>query len=165
MDCSLPGSSVYGILQARIVESVAISFSRGSSWPRDRTHVSYVSYLGRQVLYHFTTLGGHPQLWISKFYELYFQCPSRMQPLFTTSTTCTVVPAASFFQGLWPLLWNRWKLPFNRTTLNSLPSPLAPQGLLNTIVKLILLKWKSDLFTPLPKTLQQSLVLKSELIL
>ena len=37
---NLPGSSVCGILQARILEWVAISFSRGSSRPRDRTHVS-----------------------------------------------------------------------------------------------------------------------------
>ena len=43
MDCGSPGSSVHGILQARVVEWVAISFSRGSSWPRDRTPVSYVS--------------------------------------------------------------------------------------------------------------------------
>ena len=35
MDCSLPGSSVYGIFQARVLEWVAISFSRGSSQPRD----------------------------------------------------------------------------------------------------------------------------------
>ena len=40
MDCSPPGSFVHGILQARILEWVAISFSRGSSWPRDRTQVS-----------------------------------------------------------------------------------------------------------------------------
>ena len=39
MDCRLPGSSVHGILQARILEWVAISFSRGPSWPRDRTQV------------------------------------------------------------------------------------------------------------------------------
>ena len=39
MDCSPPGSSVHGISQARILEWVAISFSRGSSQPRDRTHV------------------------------------------------------------------------------------------------------------------------------
>ena len=39
MDCSLPGSSVHGILQARILEWVATPFSRGSSWPRDQTHV------------------------------------------------------------------------------------------------------------------------------
>ena len=37
MDCSLPGSSVNGILQARILEWVAVPFSRGSSWPRNQT--------------------------------------------------------------------------------------------------------------------------------
>ena len=40
MDCSPSGSSVHGILQARILEWVAISYSRGSSWPRDWTQVS-----------------------------------------------------------------------------------------------------------------------------
>ena len=57
MDYSLPGSSVYGILQARILECVAISSSRGSSQPRDWTHVSLVSCTGRQVLYHWHQLG------------------------------------------------------------------------------------------------------------
>ena len=41
-DCSLPGSSLYEILQARLLEWVAISFSRGSSWPRDQTQVSCI---------------------------------------------------------------------------------------------------------------------------
>ena len=40
MDCSLPGSSVHGVLQATILEWVAVSFSRGSSRPRNRAHVS-----------------------------------------------------------------------------------------------------------------------------
>ena len=43
MDCSLPGSSVHGILQARMLEWVAMPFSRGSSWPRDWTWVSHVA--------------------------------------------------------------------------------------------------------------------------
>ena len=43
VDSSPPDSSVHGILQARILERVAISSSRGSFWPRDRTHVSCVS--------------------------------------------------------------------------------------------------------------------------
>jgi len=42
MNCSLRGSSVHGILQTRIVEWVAIPFSRGSFWPRDRTHFSCI---------------------------------------------------------------------------------------------------------------------------
>ena len=48
-DYSLPGSSVHGISQARILEWVAISFSRESSWPRNWTQVSCI---GRQILYH-----------------------------------------------------------------------------------------------------------------
>ena len=43
MDCSPPDSSVHGILQARILEWVVIFFSRGSSWPRDRTQVSCIA--------------------------------------------------------------------------------------------------------------------------
>ena len=49
---SPPGSSVLGILQARILEWAAMPSSRGFSEPRDLTHISYVSCIGRQVLYH-----------------------------------------------------------------------------------------------------------------
>ena len=49
MDCSLPGSSVHGISEVRILKWAAISFSRGSSWFRDWTHVSCI---GRHILYH-----------------------------------------------------------------------------------------------------------------
>ena len=52
MDCSLPGSSFHGISQARVLEWVAISFSRGSSLPRDQTHISCI---GRWVLYCWAT--------------------------------------------------------------------------------------------------------------
>ena len=52
MDSDLPGSSDHGISQARILEWVAISFSRVSSQPRDRTSVSYISCTGRWILYH-----------------------------------------------------------------------------------------------------------------
>ena len=52
MDCNLPGSSVHRILQARILEWVAMPSSRGSSPPRDRTCISYISYIGRWILYH-----------------------------------------------------------------------------------------------------------------
>ena len=64
MDCGLPGSSVHGILQARILEWAAISFCRASSQPRDWTHVSII---GRWVLYHWPLgkpkckwVGGNP---------------------------------------------------------------------------------------------------------
>ena len=52
MDCSLPRSSVHGILQARILGWGAILSSRGFSWPRDQTSVSYGSCIGRRIIYH-----------------------------------------------------------------------------------------------------------------
>ena len=52
MDCSPLRSLVHGILQARVLEGVAISSSRGSSRPRDWTHVSCI---GRQILYYRAT--------------------------------------------------------------------------------------------------------------
>ena len=55
VDCSPPGSSVHGIFQARILEWIAIAFSRGSSQPRDRTQVSCVSCTDRRILYHWAT--------------------------------------------------------------------------------------------------------------
>ena len=55
MDHSPPCSSVHGIFQARILEWVAISSSRGSSQPRDWTCISCVSGIGRQILYHWTS--------------------------------------------------------------------------------------------------------------
>ena len=57
IDCSPPGSSDHRILQARILEWVAISSSRGSSWPRGWTHISHVSCIGRWILYHQATGG------------------------------------------------------------------------------------------------------------
>ena len=52
MDCSLPGPSVHGVFQTRMLEWVAISYSRGSSQPRDRGPVSCI---GRQIIYHCVT--------------------------------------------------------------------------------------------------------------
>ena len=54
MNCSPPGSSVHGILQARILEWVAMPSSRGSSRPGDRT---YISCIVRQIPYHWATWG------------------------------------------------------------------------------------------------------------
>ena len=52
VDCSPLGSTVHGIFQARILEWIATSCSRGSSWPRDWTCVSCVSCISRWILYH-----------------------------------------------------------------------------------------------------------------
>ena len=51
LDCNPPGSSIHGISQARILEWVAVSFSRGSSWLRNRTHLLH----WREILYHWAT--------------------------------------------------------------------------------------------------------------
>ena len=52
MDQGPPGSSVHGILQARILEWVTVLSSRGSSQPRDRNHTSCTSCIGRQILFY-----------------------------------------------------------------------------------------------------------------
>ena len=51
MDCSPPGFSVHGISQARVLEQVSISFSRGSFWPRDWTPISCIPCISRWLLY------------------------------------------------------------------------------------------------------------------
>ena len=61
MDCTPPGSSVHGILQARMLEWVAISFSRGSSQPRNRTRMSCIAgglLNYRRILYCLSYKGG-----------------------------------------------------------------------------------------------------------
>ena len=63
MDLSPPGSSVYSIFQARILEWIAIPFFRGSSPPRDRTCISCISCLGRRVLYHWRYQGS---MWLRR---------------------------------------------------------------------------------------------------
>ena len=65
INCSPPGSSVHGIFQARILECVAVSFSRVSSWPRDRTCVSSID---RQILYNLDTWEAHL---VTKYTQLY----------------------------------------------------------------------------------------------
>ena len=55
VDCSQPGPSVHGTFEARILKWFGISSSRGSSRFRDRTFVSCISCIGRQILYHWAT--------------------------------------------------------------------------------------------------------------
>ena len=60
MDCSPPGPSVHGISQARILEWVAISYSRSPSPPRDWTCISWISCIVRQILYCWATWEAPP---------------------------------------------------------------------------------------------------------
>ena len=75
MACSPPGSSVHGISQARILECVAISSSRGSYQPMDQ---SYVSCIGRKILNHWAAQEAH------HFWGLYPNIPKALPPLIVT---------------------------------------------------------------------------------
>ena len=66
VDCSLPGSSIHEILQARIPEQVAISYARESFHPRDRT---YVSCTGGWILYHCTTWEAQDISFLKMFFK------------------------------------------------------------------------------------------------
>ena len=57
--CQTP---VHGIILARILKWVAISYFRGSSWPRDWTHISWGSWIGRWIFNHWTTWEAHSGL-------------------------------------------------------------------------------------------------------
>ena len=87
MNCSLPGSSVYGNLQARVLVLAVIPFSRGSSQPRDRTWVFCVSCIAGNSLpseppgkpwyiYRHTHMHILLGIWVSWFsrYVIYYQC-------------------------------------------------------------------------------------------
>ena len=71
MDCSPPSSSVHGISQARVLEWVAISSSRGSSWSKGRMCVSSISGIGRKIVYHWATRKV-PILWESQLISILY---------------------------------------------------------------------------------------------
>ena len=64
IDCSPRGSSVLGIFQARILEQVAICYSRGSSWCRDWICISCISCIGRWILDHCTTWEAYTHIYM-----------------------------------------------------------------------------------------------------
>ena len=96
MDCSPPGPSVHGILQARIPDCVVVLSSRESSCPRDWTHVSCL--LGRQVLYHWATVEAHfshRSVYMSLLRTLYW----RLQLDSDSSTICRISHRNHKLQG------------------------------------------------------------------
>ena len=103
VDCSPPGSSVHRILQARILEWVAISFSRGSSQPRDRTQGSNPGLRHcRQMLY-----GRSHQGNITKRNRVYFQPKGLSPDLFRMDIQLFHVPwtlgqLVTFFEPQFP---------------------------------------------------------------
>ena len=75
MDYISLGSSVHGIFQTRILEQFATSLSRGSSWPRDRTPISYVFCTGSKILYQEHHLGS-PWTCMKERVKVVQSCPT-----------------------------------------------------------------------------------------
>ena len=111
MDCSPPISFVHGVFQIRILEWVPISFYRGSSQPRDWTHVSCI---GRQILYHCATWG-----WKKRVKKLAWSSTLKKPKIMTSSPTTScqiegenVETVTFYFSGLqnhcgqWLQPWN-----------------------------------------------------------
>ena len=100
-DCSPPGSSVHGISQARILERIAIFYSRGSSWPRDRMGISCGFCISRQALYCLSHLGSPSFI------------PGSMSWGLTMCQDCAkgcVRPRSVFLTVLWLALSIAWKI-------------------------------------------------------
>ena len=134
MDCSPPGPSVHGILQAGSLEWVATPSSRASFQPRDRPRVSYVSCVGRQVLYHRATGEARCLLKTSLLPPRHRGSPlppeNLLIPTGQRRCGCLVVSALAGKEELWG--WPQWARP--RLTISVCPpclSPpqLCPQGL------------------------------------
>ena len=108
MDCSLPGSSVHGIPQAIVLEWIAISFSRGSSRPRDQTRVSWIvdRWFTVWVIVKFQdiSLQNKPISCIS----LILTCPRPWQPrIFFPSLYLSVLDV---LHNMWPLVTDSFPL-------------------------------------------------------
>ena len=126
MDCSPLDSSVHGIFQERILERFAISFSRGSSQPRDRTRVSCTASR------FFTSLTGQPYQWQQPICRENFQPAENIQTTIRTylylwdfgnwiksiakekgirQAILTLVLSLDFYQDCFPSKWGMLKLP------------------------------------------------------
>ena len=104
MDCSLPGSSVHGIFQARILEWVAISSSKGSSWSRDGTHVFCISCTGRPILYHCAPWEAHSLIIMLKLLCIIYKTFFFFLFSFKTHFLCFFL-LEKVIQRMWPAGW------------------------------------------------------------
>ena len=130
MECSLPGSSVHGIFQARILEWVAVSFSRGSSQPRNQTCISQLLHC-RQIFYHWAT--GEAQKWCKKdkIRDVYKALGFDKKITLNMALKACVILPGPIVQGGWAVLQNQE---------NEFQSPkiIYPQKVLQTLVQVIL---------------------------
>ena len=120
VDCSPPGSTVHGILQARILEWVAISFSMGSSQPRDRTWVSLLHC--RQTLYPLSHQGSHREALETINGSLKYQNQVYTQCLGQCSFYSSPLPpylSSALFWGVVYLL-KIWKISYSNSRLDDL---------------------------------------------
>ena len=103
VDCSPPGSSIHEILPAGILEWVTISFSSGSSWPRDRTQVSRIA--GRR--FKFWAIRGPPECLCAVYTYLCIQVLSYGQVLYLQYVLCFLFVwwFAFFLLGSWIGPW------------------------------------------------------------
>jgi len=102
INCSPSDSSVHRISQARLLEWVAISSSKGSSQPRDQTHISSI---GRWILYHCTSWEAHPS---DQIYVVVVQPSSRVQLCVTPWTAAGWVSLSLTISRICP---SRSKIP------------------------------------------------------
>ena len=138
MDCNPPGSSDHGIFQASISEWGAISCSRGSSWPRDWTCISCISWIGRQILYHcaiwkaninYLSHFVYLAVWLL-FYDGWFQIAIKVglipkSSYFMNTPICPLTCLYSRLPFLWSFLYmlltrwpDHWSLPINPCILS-----------------------------------------------
>ena len=114
MDCSLPHSSVHGIFHARVLEWVAISCSRGSSWPRDWTQVSRI-------------VGRHFTIWATRKVTLYSSPSLTQAKLFFFSffkqNSCFHLDFAQCLY-CWHSTWSVWSVHVFPTVLSTASPPL-----------------------------------------
>ena len=129
MDCSLPGSSVHGILQARILEWVAVPFSRGSSQSRNRTQVSCIA-------------GGFFTNWATREAQIWQEVFS-IHSSFPSSQQTKDLTANSPFSLLTPLPVGRW-------LKDPLLKPKCACAPLSTLHKWIHTFNREAPFTPIP---------------
>ena len=125
------GSSVHGILQARILEWVAMTSSKGSSWPKDWTRISYISCIGRQVLYHQHCLGS-PYCQLESESESHSVVSDSLRPhgLYSPGKfpgQNTRVGRLSLLQGIFPPQGSNPGLPHSRQTLYQLTHKGSPR--------------------------------------
>ena len=93
LDCSPPSSSVHGILQARILEWVAIPFSRGSSWPRNGTQVSHIAGRFFTIWAHQGSLCVCVCIIFRLFFTIdYYKILNIVCALYSYSSLCCTVP-------------------------------------------------------------------------